>query len=545
MPGIHRRSRAQAKEKTRVNAKKVLLLSAVLFLISGKTAVPYPWNATYPYGMQATNASSSQVQAIYDDWASECITSSGAGGYRRVQTPGNTPPIDPPATDSISEGIGYGMLFAVYFSDQPLFNDLWNYEKLHLDSDGLMNWDITDTGAVRGYNSATDGDQDIAFSLVMADREWGSGTYCYLTNAAVEITKLKTYDCDASDYHLKPDDMWDGVEFPCYYMPAWYTEFGVVNPSEASFWANVENKCNSNLAAGRNQNTGLVAENLNHDGTVYGANTYWYNSCRVPWRYAIDYAWNGDSFSQTETNMLAVFFNNIGPSNILDGYDVATGAATGTDNNSAFVGPAACSLMSLSQTASNQNSLNGFYTWLNNYGYDGYYYDGALAIMSMLLMSGNFPKSFYTPTITPVVSPTPTSTISPVLSPTPTYTITPVPQPTLTPAPYYPAKGLMIYPDPLNRVNGLQNMTLRVNLSKQETYVWIRVYTFAMRKVFEGYETVPNTTAAGWQDIPLVNTRNYLISTGAANGLYYYTVCDLQNGNLNRISQAETFIILR
>ncbi len=509
-----------------MNLKKVLLLSAALFLISGKTAVPYPWNVTYPYGMQATNASSAQVQAIYNAWASACITSSGAGGYRRVQNPGNTPPTDPPATDSVSEGIGYGMIMAVYFSDQSLLNDLWNYEKIYIDSDGLMNWDIADTGTVSGYGSATDGDEDIAFSLVMAGREWGSsGTYNYISLAAAEITKLKNYDCSASDYHLKPGDGWDDCEFPSYYMPAWYTEFGVVNPGEASFWANVENKCNSNLATGINPGTGLVAETLNHNGTVYGTNTYGYNSCRVPWRYAIDYVWNGDPAAQTETGLLAAFFNNIGPANILDGYDVATGAANGLYNDSAFVGPAGCSLMSLSQTASNQNSLNGFYTWLNNYGYDGYYYDGALAVMSMLLMSGNFPKYFYTPTITPVVSPTP--------------------QPALTPAPYYPAKGLMIYPNPLNRANGLQNMTLRINLSKQETYVWIRVYTFAMRKVFEGYETVPNATAAGWQDIPLVNTRNYLISTGAANGLYYYTVCDLQNGNLNRISQAETFIILR
>ena len=57
---------------------------------------------------------------------------------------------------TVSEGIGYGMLIAVYMGDQMLFDNLWKYEQLHLDSNGLMNWSVDASGnttssrAVRG-----------------------------------------------------------------------------------------------------------------------------------------------------------------------------------------------------------------------------------------------------------------------------------------------------------------------------------------------------------------------------------------------------------
>ena len=50
----------------------------------------------------------------------------------------------------MSEGIGYGMLIAVYMADKTLFDELWGYAKANFDGHSLMNWNIDATGAVDG-----------------------------------------------------------------------------------------------------------------------------------------------------------------------------------------------------------------------------------------------------------------------------------------------------------------------------------------------------------------------------------------------------------
>ena len=80
-----------------------------------------------------------------------------------------------PANSTVSEGIAYGMMIAVYMNDRPLFDDLWNYEQKHLNGNGLMNWSINADGmGAPAWARATDADEDMAFALVMADRQWGA-----------------------------------------------------------------------------------------------------------------------------------------------------------------------------------------------------------------------------------------------------------------------------------------------------------------------------------------------------------------------------------
>ena len=45
--------------------------------------------------------------------------------------------------DTVSEGIAYGMLAAVYMVDKPTFDGIYTYAKAHFDQFGLMNWKIT------------------------------------------------------------------------------------------------------------------------------------------------------------------------------------------------------------------------------------------------------------------------------------------------------------------------------------------------------------------------------------------------------------------
>src|SRR5688572_21819010 len=100
-----------------------LLLFSIASGLGAAAAYPFPQNspmsrAYYP------SYSNAEVTAAYDDWKADQVTASGAGGFRRVQRNGD-PTLQPNST--VSEGIAYGMIIAVYMNDQALFDDLWSY----------------------------------------------------------------------------------------------------------------------------------------------------------------------------------------------------------------------------------------------------------------------------------------------------------------------------------------------------------------------------------------------------------------------------------
>ncbi|HRU38461.1 MAG TPA: CIA30 family protein, partial [Candidatus Goldiibacteriota bacterium] len=368
----------------------------------------------YPYGIQRYSADATayrnELNNKYAQWKASYVTTSGANGYRRVVSP---EAINGYANCTVSEGIGYGMLLAAYFNDQALFNDLWAYKEWRNDGNQLMNWLIDSSGTVRGNNSATDADTDIAFALLKANERWGG----YGALATAEINKIMT-NCVAGDRSLKPGDMFDDYEYPSYYAPAFYRQFGT-HVSQVTFWNDVINMCNTHLQTGRNASYGIADETLNNNGSRRYDN-YKYNSCRIPWRYAIDYVWYGTTFSGNQINMMAGFFNGKGLTNIVDGYDVGNGNAIGSIHNAAFVGPAGCSMMYSSTYNTQLTSTDpnvGYYQHTMNFSIPSTYYNASLQMLSLLLMSGYMPAnigSAGTPTNTPTPGgPTATFTNTP------------------------------------------------------------------------------------------------------------------------------------
>ncbi|GAL64937.1 glycoprotein gp2 [Algibacter lectus] len=47
-------------------------------------------------------------------------------------------------SETVSEGIGYGMLLSVYANDKELFDGLWLYYKDFSNNNGVMNWKISE-----------------------------------------------------------------------------------------------------------------------------------------------------------------------------------------------------------------------------------------------------------------------------------------------------------------------------------------------------------------------------------------------------------------
>jgi endo-1,4-beta-D-glucanase Y len=355
---------------------------------------PFPQNrhysrCTYP---QYTNA---VVRNAYATWKNTLVTTSGAKGYRRVQRSAS----ESLPMHTVSEGIGYGMILAVYMNDQPLFDDLWNYEQQFLDSHGLMNWDIDPNGNVASAGAATDGDEDMAWALLMADKQWGTsptlGTY--LAIAQKQIGAVWNGDVYQSKLPNLGDSWgdWNSLDIS-YFAPAYYRVFAVVDPADdwaATVKTTYDTIANNLNATNGNQNNGLVPGFSSSQGgppaQAGTANpfTYQYDACRTPFRIGLDWCVNGERRAQAYVALTSRFFGAIGATNMVDGYQL-NGVEMGNAPASPFVGPAGVGAMS---SASYSSFTQGAYELLlGNPLQGGEYYAESWTVLSLLMMSGNF-----------------------------------------------------------------------------------------------------------------------------------------------------------
>jgi len=194
---------------------------------SGSPAYPFPLSVTYPYGIKPNHKTAAQFQAdmtsMYNTWYAKAVTAGGTGacssGCLRVHR--NTD-----GYDTVSEGIGYGMLIAAVMADKTLFDGLWKYTDQYVpDTLGnfVMDWKINSSGGIAGQNGATDADEDIAMALLMAHKQWGSsGTYNYLNLFQQMTTAIWNKEINQSTYAVEPGDGWTGTYFSSYMAPAWY-----------------------------------------------------------------------------------------------------------------------------------------------------------------------------------------------------------------------------------------------------------------------------------------------------------------------------------
>src|SRR3954454_21477973 len=109
-------------------------------------AFPYPQGHALPHcTFPAYNTDT--VETAYLNWKAKFFDGT------KIVRPEN-------GNDTVSEGIGYGMLIGVFMDDQAMFDSLWAFGKSHNDGHGLMTWCIPGgAGSCSGGGSATDGDE--------------------------------------------------------------------------------------------------------------------------------------------------------------------------------------------------------------------------------------------------------------------------------------------------------------------------------------------------------------------------------------------------
>jgi endo-1,4-beta-D-glucanase Y len=381
---------------------------------------PFPQNRELSRCVYPANYLNSDVVNAWTQFKTDTVVSAGTGMRRIQRTPSDPVSMYTPAMSTVSEGIAYGMVIAVFMGtkdDQMLFDDLWRYSQAHLNGNGLMNWAISSSGTTVGAGGATDADEDIAFALLMADKQWGSaGTLNYLDLAKKQINNIWLHEIVDSKL-AGPGDSWGGADLwkninISYFAPAYYRLFKTVDSGHA--WDAVVATVYDTIlspgntldkgalkAANSNTTNGLVPAWCTSSGDSSGAGpfNYQYDSCRTPFRIALDWCWFGETRAQIYLQKTSNFFSGIGAANIVDGYDLngarhgqfftGTGAPTPSQQSASFLGPAGVGAM---VSSTYQTFINESYARVatGELKIGGAYYDESWAAMSLLMMTGNF-----------------------------------------------------------------------------------------------------------------------------------------------------------
>lgn len=418
---------------------------------------PFPQHITYAAGtLRPTNFTQAQqddhVRTFYDYWKQNYLVAAGTNSagkamYRVAFGAGSSV--------TVSEGQGFGMVIVALMAGhdanaQTLFDGLWYFSRAYPSGkdNRLMTWKVDNGVAVGGNNNAFDGDVDIAYGLLLAHAQWGSGAVNYQSAATTVLDGvLASTIGPASRLPMLGD--WvnaNGSPHNQYtprssdFMPAHFRAFG--RATNNSVWNTVITNSQAvinTLQTNHSATTGLLPDfiiNCNPVTACTPANSgflegphdghYYYNAGRDPWRIGLDALLNNDAGAkatvQKMANWLADTTSN-NASNIKAGYQL-NGTAIGNYFTSFFVAPFGVAAMT---APTQQQFLNNIYASIYNRRES--YYEDSVNLLSLLVMTGNYwdPTQSTTPTPTNTPGPSPTPTGTPLPTNTPMATTTPSP----------------------------------------------------------------------------------------------------------------------
>ncbi len=387
---------------------------------------PFPHHVVYTsgsikpsgYTQQQLDA---QVTSYYDAWKQKYLLSSCGGGTYFVldnDLGGGTNKND----DCVSEGQGYGMVIVPLMAGHDpdakiIFDGLYKFFNQHLsDVDNrLMCWVETKdckNDVSQGADAATDGDMNIAYGLLLADKQWGSGgAINYKQEALTILAGLKASETNASIYTLKLGD-WVGNSAkyvnstrPSDFMYDELREYAQAGGD--TYWTSVMNECYSivqSFDTGASKKSGLLPDFVINCNTTPAPappkflegkddGHYSYNSCRDPWHLATDYLLFGDARAKTALDKINDFMlSSTGGkvSKMHSGYDLDGTPLPNTNyQDECFLAPFTVAAM---ESSKYQNWLNNCYSTLIQAGIANKsgYYNNTLKMLALLAVAGDY-----------------------------------------------------------------------------------------------------------------------------------------------------------
>jgi len=401
--------------------KNILLTIAFALVlmpnISGQN-FPFPQHTEY-YGHIKPNQYTQveldgHVTAFYDAWKDL---------YFKVGCEDNQYHVffDSGNTVTVSEAMGYGMLIAPLMAGwddeaKTIFNGLYRYYKAHPSHimPHLMAWkQITGCVDADGPDSATDGDIDIAFGLLLAHAQWGShGAINYFQEALLIINDIMGANASEGDINQELNSVklgdWvtsgsrmNGTRTSDFIMDHFRVFACAVDDSS---WVDVVDECYTlieDMQTNYSPETGLLPDFIEDVNTtprpaspnyLEGENdgSYSYNACRDPWRITSDYLISGDNRAKEaaiKINRWLLQSTGGNANNVYAGYEL-DGTRLNSWSDLSFTAPFTVGAMA---DTDNQNWLNTLYSKiLQSNIANGGYYDNTLKLLSLITISGNY-----------------------------------------------------------------------------------------------------------------------------------------------------------
>lgn len=370
-----------------------------------------------------------ELLSFYNDWKK-----------RYLKTIENSFPIkeylyyalDQPTSNNavtVSEAMGYGLvIFSLMSKFDPTAKDhftyLYNYIKSYpsIYNKNLMAWQQIKTS--NGYivnaenetSSATDGDMEISYGLILAHKIWGENTEInYRTEAINRINALMDSCVNKKYYILTLGDWVQGIDKNNFKLVTRSSDFLIYEIKEfikydienSREWQQVIDKIEliireqmDNLS----KYNGLMPDFLikdsigfippkgkilesEHDGD------YYYNSCRIPWRYSMDIILNNVPLTKQLKTLNSwikntTFFN---PNNIKSGYYIVNdypGKPFGFSNDLAFIAPLLVS--SIIEDGNVDWTISLWKTIMSKPITKCTFYENTLKLFAMIIVTGNW-----------------------------------------------------------------------------------------------------------------------------------------------------------
>lgn len=387
-----------------------------------KVERPFPYKTDQDGNRPTGNSAdlNRTVELFYDNWKDDFIVKSitfdncyyiSTGGGTNVKAD----------TITVSEGHGYGMitvaLMAGYDEDsKSIFDGMFNFFDIHRSviNSSLPSWQVR--GEVGKYEtdevfpSATDGDFDIAYSLLLADKQWGSnGSINYLEEAKWIIEGIWESDIRHDNHRIllgdwvkgeEVDEKYENSTRPSDWMAAHFREFEKVSPNHE--WNKVIDRIYNLSAAVRNKKTGLLPDFVVGDTPTpaepnflekFSDGDYGANACRVPWRIGMDYIQFSDKNAKEFSDRLMNWLDESCISSIknsccgykLDGTKLYEDCNSG-DPRGMFASP----FMVAASVSGHQEFLDSSWNFLSKYREEEGYYSNSITMLCLIAVSGNW-----------------------------------------------------------------------------------------------------------------------------------------------------------
>ncbi|PCK08075.1 MAG: hypothetical protein COA42_11095 [Alteromonadaceae bacterium] len=288
-----------------------ILLISILLSITGcepntptataSNYTPYPFEQLVPH------------ERVSTDWT-PILNATWGGVKKRNVDAYDVPLIHRPRSemsgDAVSEGVGYGMILALYSNDQDYFNKIWHAGEDKMWNGKAYDWRTDEQGKVIGTTAATDADEDIAAMLIFADHLVKKGLWradhkspkgvTYAQRAQTIIDYMFEAMVHEGKYVKFGDAPSDASNTnPAYFAPAFYRIFNQFEGGHR--WDAVIEQNYLSIEANPGYSKGLLPDWMTPEGELLptgpGYNTYdkghsmFKDGIRVYWRLAADALW--------------------------------------------------------------------------------------------------------------------------------------------------------------------------------------------------------------------------------------------------------------